>query len=119
MIVREHTNADGRVLSYADAQSIRLVEPKPVDDTEKAMMTLQNDTMSALKTMTGQAFDEAFLSTMVHQHDVAIGTVLAGQQLFPKSGVTPIMNSLLPTLRQHRKQAYELLGNAVPKLSVG
>ncbi|QDE65575.1 MULTISPECIES: DUF4142 domain-containing protein [Myxococcus] len=61
-------------------------------------------------------FDRAFLAAMVGDHDADIAKVMAGQQQFSgDAGLQALLGDTLPTLREHRQQAYRLLRQETPR----
>ena len=68
-----------------------------------------------LRALSGNAFDAAYLSTMVAGHDKVLGMLYAGQKQFKGSGIEPMITKLIPEVTQHRAEAYKLLGQVTPK----
>ncbi|ATB44507.1 hypothetical protein MYMAC_000078 [Corallococcus macrosporus DSM 14697] len=53
---------------------------------------------------------------MVGDHDADIAKVMAGQQQFASNaGLKTLLGETPPTLREHRQQAYRLLGQEAPR----
>ncbi|QDE87516.1 hypothetical protein BHS06_00340 [Myxococcus xanthus] len=68
------------------------------------------------QSLQGPAFDRAFLAAMVGDHDAGIAKVMAGRQQFSSNaGLQALLGDTLPTLREHRQQAYRLLGQETPR----
>jgi putative membrane protein len=115
-LVKDHQAADQKLMTYAQTKNLQLGEPKEDDAFQKTMKNADQAAMAKLQSLQGPAFDRAFLAHMVGDHDADVAKVMAGQQQF--AGNTELkgqLDSLLPTLRQHRDQAYRLLGQEKPR----
>jgi putative membrane protein len=119
MLVRDHTSADERLMSYAQQKGFKLSEPKPVNDMERRVMDAERADMEKLRVLKGQPFDASFLAHMVGGHDMALGKLMAAQQNVTDAGMTPLLQQLTQTVTQHRQQAYTLLGRVGPGSSTG
>ncbi len=115
-LVKDHQQADQRLMSYAKTKNMTLAEPKATTDFEKTMERAEQASTAKLQSLQGPAFDRAFLAAMVADHDADIAMVMAGQQQFSSNaGLKSLLDETLPTLRQHRQQAYRLLGQETPR----
>lgn len=115
-LVKDHQQADQRLMTYAQKKNLQLGEPKVDNDFKKTMKNASEATMAKLQSLQGPAFDRAFLAHMVGHHDSDIAKVMAGQQQFAtNTELKKELDSLLPTLKQHRQQAYRLLGQETPR----
>jgi putative membrane protein len=119
MLVRDHTAADERLMSYAQQKGFKLSEPKPMNDVERKAMDAERASMEKLKVLKGQPFDSSFLASMVGGHDMALGKLMAAQQNVTDAGMTPLLQQLTQSVTQHRQQAYTLLGRIGPGSSAG
>ncbi|WP_426756169.1 DUF4142 domain-containing protein [Myxococcus sp. Y35] len=115
-LVKDHQQADQRLLAYAKTKNLTLPEPKPNTDFEKTMERAEQASTAKLEALQGPAFDRAFLANMVGDHDADIAKVMAGQQQFASNAeLMTVLDATLPTLREHRQQAYRLLGQEAPR----
>ncbi|MBZ4417554.1 DUF4142 domain-containing protein [Myxococcus sp. RHSTA-1-4] len=115
-LVKDHQAADQKLLSYAQKKNLTLGEPKVDDDFHKTMKNADDAVMAKLQSLQGPAFDRAFLAHAVSDHDADVAKVMAGQQQFASNTeLKGQLDSLLPTLKQHRDQAYKLLGQEKPR----
>ncbi|WP_043709726.1 DUF4142 domain-containing protein [Corallococcus macrosporus] len=115
-LVKDHQQADQRLMAYAKAQNLTLAEPQPDSGFAKTMARAEEASMAKLQSLQGPAFDRAFLAAMVGDHDADIAKVMAGQQQFASNaGLKTLLDETLPTLREHRQQAYRLLGQEAPR----
>jgi putative membrane protein len=119
MLVRDHTAADERLMSYAQQKGFRLSEPKPMNDVERKAMDAERASMEKLRVLKAQPFDSSFLASMVGGHDMVLGKLMAAQQNVTDAGMTPMLQQLTQTITQHRQQAYTLLGRIGPGSSAG
>ncbi|MCP3137016.1 DUF4142 domain-containing protein [Pyxidicoccus xibeiensis] len=115
-LVKDHEAADLKVTTYATKKNLQLAQPQPDTDFEKVMKNANEAALTKLQSLQGPAFDRAFLAHMVGQHDADIATVMAGQQQFAtNTELKGLLDSALPTLKQHRQQAHRLLGQEAPR----
>jgi putative membrane protein len=119
MLVKDHTSADEKVMSYAQQKGFKLAEPKPMTDVERKAMDAERANMEKLKLLKGQPFDASFLASMVGGHDMVLGKLMAAQQNVTDTGMTPLLQQLTQAVTQHRQQAYTLLGRIGPGSSAG
>ncbi|NMO21547.1 DUF4142 domain-containing protein [Pyxidicoccus fallax] len=115
-LVKDHQAADQKLMTYAQKKNMTLGEPKADDDFKKTMKNADDAAMAKLQSLQGPAFDRAFLAHMVGDHDTDIAKVMAAQQQFASNTeLKGQLDSLLPTLKQHRDQAHRLLGQEKPR----
>jgi putative membrane protein len=119
MLVRDHTAADERLMSYAQQKGFKLSEPKPMNDVERKAMDAERASMEKLRVLKGQPFDASLLASMVGGHDMALGKLMAAQQNVTDAGMTPLLQQHTQVVTQHRQQAYTLLGRIGPGSSAG
>jgi putative membrane protein len=114
-LVKDHQGAIQKLSTYAQKRNVTLGEYQPVNDFQKTLMNAEQAAMAKLQSLQGPAFDRAFLAHMVGDHDADIAMVMAGQQQFANNTeLRGQLDPLLTTLRQHRDQAYRLLGQEKP-----
>lgn len=115
-LVKDHQAADQKLMTYAQKKNLQLGEPQADNDFKKTMKNAAEAEMAKLQSLQGPAFDRAFLANMVGHHDTDVAKVMAGQQQFASNTeLKGQLDSLLPTLKQHRDQAYRLLGQEKPR----
>jgi putative membrane protein len=115
-LVKDHQAADQKLMTYAQKKNMQLSEPQADTEFKKTMKNAQQAEMAKLQSLQGPAFDRAFLAHMVGHHDTDIAKVMAGQQQFASNAeLKGQLDGLLPTLKQHRDQAYRLLGQEKPR----
>jgi putative membrane protein len=119
LLVRDHTSADQRLMSFAQQKGLRLSEPKPMNDVERKAMAAERAALEKFQVLKGQPFDAAFLAHMVGDHDMALGKVMAAQQHVTDAGLTPVLQQHAQAINQHRQQAYTLLGRIGPGAATG
>lgn len=115
-LVKDHQAADQKLMTYAQKKNMQLSEPQADTEFKKTMKNAEHAAMAKLQSLQGPAFDRAFLAHMVGHHDADVAKVMAGQQQFAtNSELKGQLDALLPTLKQHRDQAYRLLGQEKPR----
>lgn len=115
-LVKDHQEADQKLMTYAQKKNLELGEPKVDNDFKRTMKNASDAEMAKLQSLEGPAFDRAFLAHMVGHHDSDIAKVMAGQQQFASNTeLKKELDSLLPTLKSHRKEAHRLLGQEAPR----
>lgn len=119
MLVRDHTAADQKLMSYAQQKGLKLGEPKPMNDVERKATAAEKATLEKLQSLKGAPFDSCFLASMVGDHDGVLGQLMAGQQHFTDAALTPLLQQHVQAVTQHRQQAYTLLGRIGPGSNSG
>lgn len=114
MMVKDHTAADQKVMSYAQQKGLKLAEPKPMNDVERKVMAAHKANMEKLEALKGMPFDSCFLAGMVGDHDEVLGKLMAGKQGVTDTTLSPLLQELSTSVSQHRQQAYTLLGRVGP-----
>ena len=117
-VVREHENADQRVIQVAEQRKLKLGKPD-YTAREKRMKSLNDATESMLKEAQGPAFDSIYLSHQVMEHDRAIQFFTAAQTRFGGPDMTPVLSQVIPRLVAHREQAYRALGEIPTARAMG
>jgi putative membrane protein len=119
MLVKDHTAADQKLMSYARQKGLKLAEPKPLNDVERKAMAAQKANGEKLQALKGLPFDSCFLASMVGGHDEVLGKLMAGRENVADVALSPLLQELSQTFSQHRQQAYTLLGRVGPGSSPG
>lgn len=110
MMVADHTKADQELMAMAKTKGWKMGEPKAPNEVQKAEKAAHKANEAKLKALEGMAFDAAYMSLMVGDHDLAITKVAMATQQFAGSEMTPKLQAMLPVLQQHRQHAYTVLG---------
>jgi putative membrane protein len=120
MLVKDHTANDQQVMAYAQKKGHKLADmPKPLNDVESKAMTAEKAAMEKLQVLKGMPFDACFLAHMVGDHDMALGKVMAAQQVFTDTEVASLLQQTSQSVTGHRQQAYTLLGKNGPAMNMG
>jgi putative membrane protein len=121
MMVEHHTTADQELMGHAKSQKLTLGKPQPKGNVEVRMMAAHKATEAKLRALDGTAFDMAYMTAMLGDHDMVITKVMLAEQRFTaKPELTQLLTKLRPQLMQHRDQAYQLLGQLKPgSMAVG
>ena len=118
-LVRTHQSFDDRLKQHMKEQKLQTGTFKPKTNEEKSTLALEKSTESKLKTLSGDAFDQAFLAAQVNDHDRLLLSVLAGQQMFSGQPLGAVLSEMQPELLKLREQAYQLLGQQAASLGTG
>lgn len=106
LLVNDHQQTDNDLLKLAKDEKIAL-------DTVKLDHKPENrkpiDELNRLREKRGQDFDQAFLTTMVKEHEKAIGEVKGALGQFQGTKLGELLQKTLPGLEHHRDQARDLL----------
>ncbi|PTL83150.1 DUF4142 domain-containing protein [Vitiosangium sp. GDMCC 1.1324] len=108
-IVQDHKKAEKQIADLAKQRNIQL-DPavKPLNEVQFRIDGATQATKAKLEVLQGSLFEQEYLASQVTAHTEAIQIVTFGRQLYPD--LAPLLDGLLPTLREHRDQAYRLLG---------
>jgi putative membrane protein len=117
-MVQDHQKAMKQIADFAKQHNIAL-DPMagPTNDVQRRLNGLTEATKSVLPLMQGPLYDQQYLASQVAEHDRNIQIVTLGRQLYPD--LAPVLDGLLPVLREHRDHAYQLLGQSQPRAEAG
>ncbi|RKH10987.1 DUF4142 domain-containing protein [Corallococcus sp. CA047B] len=119
-MMKMHTDADQKLMTYATGKKLKLAEPKPMDEMERKVMAATKADTAKLEVLKGPPFDSCYMAGQVAAHDMAIGKVMAAQQGMGATGeMATMLTSLTQELPQHRKMAYDTLGKLSSAMGVG
>jgi putative membrane protein len=116
-MIQDHKKADQQLMDYAKQRGYQLGRVEPTNDVQRRLQGATEATKAKLPVLQGTLYDQEYLASQVAAHDQTIQMVMTGRQLYPQLG--SMMDGLLPTLHQHRDQAYQLLGQAQPQAQAG
>ncbi|MCY1082495.1 DUF4142 domain-containing protein [Archangium lansingense] len=117
-MVRDHKKADQQLLDFAKQRGIQLpARLQPTNAVQVRLKDANEATKAKLSVLDAPLYDQEYLASQVSAHDEVIQIVTIGRQLYPD--LAPLLDGLLPTLREHRTQAYQLLGQSQPQAQVG
>lgn len=108
-MVQDHRKAQQQLADLAKQRNLQL-DPmtEPTNDVQRRLLSATDANKAKLLMLQGPIYDQQYLASQVAAHDEAIQIVTIGRQLYPD--LAPVLDGLLPTLREHRDQAYQLLG---------
>jgi putative membrane protein len=107
-LVRDHSDADSKVLGVAQSANITLLQPNQVHD---AMMRDHHaNAPTDLNSLPGTDFDRAFAQQALDGHRMCIDEVTAARSKVSNAQVRDLLDALLPTLRHHEEMARQLAG---------
>jgi putative membrane protein len=112
-MVREHKKADQQLMDYAKQHGLRLGKVEPTNDVQRVLENATEANKAKLAALQGPLYDQEYLASMVADHDQVLQLVMLGRQTYPQHA--SMLDGLMPSLRQHRDQAYQLLGQASPQ----
>jgi putative membrane protein len=118
----QHHHADEQLRRFAREQGIRLLSPEPGNDLQRRLQAHEMATKAKLALLHGPLYDQQFLASQVAAHDEALALVMAGLEVHPQ--LAPVVDQMLPMLKDHRERAYRLLGEvgnlpALPRARTG
>jgi putative membrane protein len=117
-MVREHSDADKKLMSFAQSQGLKLADmPKPINDAEKKAMAADKAVTEELQALKGEPFDSCYIANQVGDHDATLGKLMAGRQAISggDAQLVTLMDDLTQHVAQHRQQAYSVLGKLNPQ----
>jgi putative membrane protein len=113
-MVQDHTKADQQLQQLAQQRGLQLgAMAEPSNDVQRRIQSATEATKSKLTVLQGSLYDQEYLASQVASHDQTIQLVTIARQQYPE--LAPMLDGLLPTLRQHRDHAYQLLGQVKPQ----
>jgi putative membrane protein len=113
-MVSDHRTANQQLLDFAKQRGLQLpVRLQPTNDVQTRLMSANEATKAKLTVLEAPLYDQAYLASQVANHDKAIQLVTLGRQQYPE--LAPLLDGLLPKLREHRDRAYQLLGQSQPQ----
>jgi putative membrane protein len=119
-MIQAHTDADQKLMTYAEGKKLKLADPKPADDVEKKSMAADKADMEKLQALKGAPFDSCYMAGQVAAHDSAIGMVMAAMKGMGATGeLATMLNTLNQELPKHRDMAYQTLGKLSGAMGVG
>ncbi|RKH38370.1 DUF4142 domain-containing protein [Corallococcus sicarius] len=119
-MIKMHTDADQKVMTYATTKKLKLAEPKPVDEMERKAMAATKAEIAKLEVLKGSPFDSSYMAGQVAAHDMAIGKVMAAQHGMNATGeMATMITTLTQELPKHRDMAYQTLGKVDDAMGVG
>jgi putative membrane protein len=117
-MVQDHRKADQQLLDFAKQRGLQLPSrAQPTNDVQTRLLNATEATKAKLWVLDGPLYDQAYLASQVANHDEVIQLVTLARQQYPD--LAPLLDGLLPTLREHRDRAYQLLGQAQPQAQAG
>ncbi|MFY0571762.1 DUF4142 domain-containing protein [Archangium lansingense] len=118
-LVKTHQSFDDRLKTHLKEQKLQAGTFKPKTDEERSTVASEKSTETKLKTLSGEAFDQAFLAAQVSDHDRLLLSVLAGQQMFSGQPLAAVLAEMQPELLKLRERSYQLLGEQAASLGTG
>jgi putative membrane protein len=105
-LVRDHKNADEKVMALAKEENIQISKPEPRNKQEKMMMQKRKELLSKFKKAGPESFDEIYLNAMVKGHQHAIDMLTKAD--LKNQEVNELVSKLVPILEQHLNLAENL-----------
>ena len=104
MLIKDHTEADKRVVAEAKRLNITLTDTLPA--------SAQAD-VNQLQSAAADAFDRTFCDAEASGHAKVISDVESAQTTVSDKGVKKLLGKLLPKLQKHEKEAQKLSTGAM------
>ncbi|OJT17208.1 hypothetical protein BO221_46660 [Archangium sp. Cb G35] len=117
-MVSDHRTTNQQLLDFAKQRNLQLpARLQPTNDVQTRLMNATEASKAKLTVLAPPLYDQAYLAFQVANHDEAIQLVMLGRQQYPE--LAPLLDKLLPKLREHRDRAYQLLGQSQPQAQAG
>lgn len=117
-MMNDHTNVSKKIEELGKQMKMSYKGKPTPTPADRPWRETQQKVYDALQKVPTDRFDSAFLSSMVMGHDWAISRLENAHQQMKSAGTNPQLTDMiaqtLPTMRQHRQHAYQLLGQAGP-----
>lgn len=106
-MVSDHSAADQKLTDLAKRLEID-VNSSPTNPVEVAMSEAGDARRRMLASLSGAAFDVAYLAPQAHQHELVLELIAQGQKTAPAE-VKRLLDEMKPTIESHREHARSLL----------
>ncbi|WNG61665.1 DUF4142 domain-containing protein [Archangium gephyra] len=114
----DHRTTNQQLLDFAKQRNLQLpARLQPTNGVQTRLMDATAASKAKLAVLEPPLYDQAYLASQVANHDEAIQLVTLGRQQYPE--LAPLLDGLLPKLREHRDRAYQLLGQSQPQAQAG
>ncbi len=118
-LTQTHQRLSDRLKQHLKDQKLQAGTFKAQTDAERSTASAEKATQSKLQTLSGDAFDQAFLAAQLNDHDRLIMSALAGQQQFSGQPLGTLLQEVQPELTRLRERAYQLLGQQGASMGTG
>ncbi|HJZ86578.1 MAG TPA: DUF4142 domain-containing protein [Polyangia bacterium] len=105
-LMKDHRAADAKIVALAKKKDIDLVSEDALAQDERRE---QAEMLARIRALKGHEFDREFLNSMVTAHDQAISLIVSAQESVTDADARALLADLLPTVKEHRKTAADLL----------
>jgi len=113
LLVADHAAAERRLLDYSARKlGVGRGPREEVEPADRDLMAQHVTDTERMSTLSGAAFDEAFLSMMVSDHQSAVNLLETARETVADPDLRMIFRKVLPLLRQDLWIAQTLLGDA-------
>ena len=102
-LIKDHSDADKKVMDVAKKESITLVTPKAMNEIEKQKMQEHQELMGRLHVLKGAEFDKVFVQAMIDGHNDTISFLESSNS--SDANVKALVSDILPTVRGHERTA--------------
>ena len=102
MMVNDHSTLNGDLKSIAGNFDVNLPDTIDMDDQNK---------IDSLKSLSGEAFDQAYMKTMVKDHNTDIGAFKKERGTVENDTLKNFINMALPVLEKHLDSAQAIHGS--------
>jgi putative membrane protein len=106
---KDHAKADNKVTAFAKKNNVTLSNaPAPANADQEQAIRNQNKSLDQLQGLSGQQFDQNFVSSMETGHNNAIDMVQNAYNSADSGQYKDLLGSILPELRHHEQRAASL-----------
>ena len=111
MLVKEHGDADKKLVALAKKTGQLIPREKPADETEKQEMADDKAASAKLKTLKGADFEREYLRMMVQGHEKELTKLDANLARLENADVVESFKGKRETLQRHADEARKLQTN--------
>ncbi len=110
-LVRDHQAADDQITNYANSKGMPLND---VPAEVQKQLQAARAKLASLQNTSGPAFDQPFALMMARGHAKVIDLVEDARPRITDQGLIVLIDRLVPTLREHRRMAENILNGNAP-----
>lgn len=107
-LVKDHKDADQKVMSLAKQKNVTLATPEPATAEERAMMDKHKAAADRIMGLSGAELDREYTSTMAEAHADVIQMLKTARDGTQDKDVRSLIDKMMPALEQHRDRASAL-----------
>lgn len=111
MLVKEHGEADKKLMALAKQTHQTIPAEKPATDVEKQAKAEEKASAQKLKTLKGADFEREYLRMMVQGHEKELAQIDAKKAQVTNTELSSMLDEVKPMLQHHADAARDLQKN--------